>query len=288
MVVKRLALVQQIATLAITGAIQSISNTVLNVHAFLPLLHLAVCTHCFWAILRISTLSDNHPLGPIIQKTGKRNCVHQQSPIHRLLITFPEVNPLQTEKIPLTGQAPWLLPPLPHKIIANQAAAVEQAKDIPNTHVFCIYTDGLGLNSQARASAVLYYYFEEQASLQYHLGPLLEHTVHKVEGVAATLGLHFLATATPAWVPGCVDIGIDNQAILKADFNGKQNLGSHILQRIAKLADRAKKKMTSPKHLRMVWAPGHKDVKGNKHADKLAQQASARFISRPQDLPAYL
>jgi hypothetical protein len=50
-IIKRLASIQRIATLAITGAMRSTATNVLDAHAFILPMHLAIHRACFHAIL---------------------------------------------------------------------------------------------------------------------------------------------------------------------------------------------------------------------------------------------
>jgi ribonuclease HI len=287
--VRRLASVQRIATLAITGALRSTSTVALDGHANLLPMHLSAKKICHRALLRMACLPEEHPIAPIIRRISRRNRVHHMSPIHRLLKMFPDIVPEKLEKIPAIGQPPWSTSPLTTKIAKSREDAVRRAIDIPDTHAYRVYTDGSGLDGQAGASAVLYRYFEEIASLRYYLGPLSQHTVYEAEGVAATMGLHLLQTRTRGTkIEGKVDLGIDNQAVIQADFSGKPRPGSHILQRMHVLADRVKRKMKKPHHLRMTWVPGHEDIEGNERADELAKSAAEGFTSPASELPAYL
>jgi ribonuclease HI len=290
LVMRKLASAQRVAALAITGALRSTATDVLDVHANLLPVPLLVRKHAFDAALRLATLADTHPLYKIVKHIAVRNRTHQRSQIHRLLATFPEVDPRRMEKITAIGREPWTPPALSAIVPATREEAIEGANDILDSHAYRLYTDGSGYEGHAGAAAVLLRFEEHIDTLRYHLGPLTEHTVHEAEGVALTLGLHLLWQQQA--LRGDIDIGIDNQAIISGVGRLRHGAGSHIILRAQDQADALVARYERrgiDGEIRVRWTPGHEGIRGNDLADVAAKEAAEGYkCSIERTLPRYL
>ena len=61
----RFVSLQHTAALAITGALRLTATDVLNLHAGLLPMALALWQACFWVALQLATLPETHPLHPL-------------------------------------------------------------------------------------------------------------------------------------------------------------------------------------------------------------------------------
>jgi ribonuclease HI len=297
MAIRKLASAQRVAALAITGALRSTATDALDAHANLLPVTLLVRKHAFDAALRLATLADGHPLYPIVKHISVRNRQKQRSQIHKLLAAFPEVDPRRMEKIPAIGREPWGPAALSAVVPSTREDAIADAKDIPDSHAYRLYTDGSGYEGHAGAAAVLLRYQEHIATLRFHLGPLTEHTVHEAEGVALTMGLHLLWQQQN--LRGNIDIGIDNQAIITGVGRLRHGAGSHIISRAQDQADALVARYDRRNirgQIRVRWTPGHEGIHGNDLADQAAKDAAEgnqcseerhlpRYLRRPEGLP---
>ena len=87
-VARRLTSVQQIATMAITGALCTSTTDVLEVHADLWPIEVLLHRICHRAALQLVALLETHLLPKIIKMMARRDVKRHRSPLHLLLHTF--------------------------------------------------------------------------------------------------------------------------------------------------------------------------------------------------------
>jgi ribonuclease HI len=123
--------------------------------------------------------------------------------------------------------------------------------------------------------------------LHYHLGPDMEHMVHKAELVGILLGMHLLSTEKKGKTTTM--LGIDNQAAIKAFESQLRNPGHHLAREALWIAIWMKKKRKKSNHtLTIHWTAGHKGLKGNELVDREAKEAAKGSTLDTKQLPSYL
>jgi ribonuclease HI len=284
LVIKRLALVQHIATLSITGAMGSTASDILDCLAFTLPVNLLAEKEAFESALRLATLPAAHSLHKLIRRISSRNRKRLHSPLHHLLACFLEVELRRMKKIPLVAIKPWHHLAFTTAIARSRKEVICEAKHLPDTHAWQVYSDRSGREGHAGASAVLYRYNEEIR--QFPLGPLIGHTVYKAEAVAVALGLHLLCSVRQ--LKGHIDIGPDNQAVITVVTVYKPRSGSHIMGKVIETSEDIWDRMQQHKRLYLQWTPGHEGIRGNKRADKLARAAAQGTSSEAKSLPKFL
>ncbi|KAF8485460.1 hypothetical protein JB92DRAFT_3131362 [Gautieria morchelliformis] len=132
------------------------------------------------------------------------------SPIHTLLHTF-NLKPggLKTIRpvLQIPNQPPWFTTE-----IADSREELKEANivDEPDAKV---YTDGLGVDDNAGAAAVLYKQGRRTKALRYCLGLLADHTTYEAEDVGVTLMLELLARERGIKKASVL---LDNQAVIQS------------------------------------------------------------------------
>ena len=150
-----------------------------------------------------------------------------------------------------------------------------------------VYTDGSAHNGKVGASAILIRKNRPDRILHFHLGPEVEHTVHKAELVGILLALHLIGTEKRAAM-SC-SVAVDNQAALKAFSSKLRKPGHHLACEILLLANRVQKRRSKRLYLLTLrWMVGHIGIPGNEKADREAKKAADRHTSDKEHLPPYL
>ena len=204
-------------TLHITGAMGTTATDLLDTHADILPIRLALDRHTHNAALHLLSLPDNHPLHPHICRPTwliKR----YKSPQHRLLqahnLKAGELETIHPNHLHLA----WA--PLFHtSILQNEEKVIAFHK--ANAALIKIYSDGSSTKGSIGAAAILYINGMQHQVLHYHLGSKEHHTIYKAKIVGlilvATLSQHmnFLEEVT---------IATDNQLVIKAisNYHGTQ------------------------------------------------------------------
>jgi hypothetical protein len=105
-IMQQLAKIQQIATLAINGALCTTLTDMLDIHAGILPLELTMLKVCHRSLVRICTLPAPHPLHQLIQEYRTVHARKHRTPLHKLLDYFPEIHPNQIETIMLNPRPP--------------------------------------------------------------------------------------------------------------------------------------------------------------------------------------
>ena len=106
--------------------------------------------------------------------------------------------------------------------------------------VIKIFTDGSGYEGNAGAAAVMYRRGRDHPEkiLQYHLGPLEQHTNYEAEAVGLLLAMWMLQRQH---VVGHLNVSIytDSQGLVKAVNTREPHPGQHIIEELLRLAANA-------------------------------------------------
>jgi len=105
-----------------------------------------------------------------------------------------------------------------------------------------VFTDGSAYNRKVGASAILIRKNRPDRTLHFHLGPEVEHTIHKAELVGILLVLHLIGTERCTAI-SC-SVAVDNQAALKAFDSGLRKPGHHLACEILLLANWIQKRQS--------------------------------------------
>jgi ribonuclease HI len=160
----------------------------------------------------------------------------------------------------------------------EDAQATEQVK---------VYSDGSSQDSNVGAAAMLFRDGETTRTLNYHIGPSSQHTVHEAELISILLGMHLIKMEKKGRTG--YSIGVDNQAALSSLNVVKISPGQYITDTILETAARIRKTRNSASYsLKLRWTVGHVGIKGNEEVDDKAKKAAEGKTSNKKDLPPLL
>jgi ribonuclease HI len=283
-IAKRMASIQRIATLAMTGAMRSTATDVLEAHTNILPTTLLLQNACHRAIIRIAAHPKSHPLYNPVRQAARYYVSHHRSSLHRLTRSF-AIDPLLIETLIPARCAPSTKCPYKTHIADTREAAADEHLHL--TDQIQVYSDGSGANGKIGAAAILFRAGAQPRVLKYHLGTDKEHTVYEAETVGLTLAAKLISTEPNLSFP--LSISIDNQAALKSGENTYTTSGSYLGERFKRMM-----KKISHDHpnfdVTIRWVPGHEGIHGNEEADKAAKSASEgrQNNSPPELLPRYL
>ncbi|CDO73955.1 hypothetical protein BN946_scf185043.g2 [Trametes cinnabarina] len=155
--VRRLAIVQRQALLAMTGALRTAPTDALEAHAKVLPFDLLVDQSCHRAAVRLCTLPTSHPLAPHIQRAGSRFVKAHRSALHELLDAYhPWLNYKNTERIAETRLHPrWR--PLHHiHVLEDREEAAADDQHWAQDGAYRVYTDSSDIDGGVGAAALLY------------------------------------------------------------------------------------------------------------------------------------
>lgn len=283
---KELAKVQRIAALAITGALRTTPNDLLDAHAGLLPLELMLEKTCHRNITRLCTLPKSHPVLCIAKRCIAPIDQKHLTNLHLLIRRF-NLDPKDIETInpPKYTSAD----PLPVTVIIDNSRKDSIRNEEQEKARYKIYSDGSGQNGQAGAAAVLMEWDNPTPSkiLRYHLGPLSRHTTYEAEAVGAILATH-LMKSIPATKDGENRIVhyADNQSIIKALRARKGKTGQYLIENYRKHTQSITQDGKCEITLR--WISAHSGVPGNEAVDEAAKQAAEGDSSDKDLLPRFL
>lgn len=159
--------------------------------------------------------------------------------------------------------------PGPPLIIANDSAEAMIADWNDNIDIQ-IYCNGLGIEGQIGAAAVLYRNGITKWRLRLRLGPHSQHTIYEGKGTAIILGIELLQTERKVHT---VSFGVDNQAAIMA-IGLTCLVPSHYLWDILHECLQMFRNQHKNLDLNIRWTPGHMGLEGNKATDEEARAAA--------------
>ena len=277
----KLAKVQRMAAIHITGAMRTTATDVLDAHADLLTMDLLIDKHCFREALRLATLPKSHPLYSHVKAAAKHKPRKHPSPLHEIMHAY-SIDPTTIETITPVRHAPSWTSPVTTRIAPDRKTAIDE-EERDNADIR-IYTDGSGFEGKVGAGAVLYRCGVRKGRLRYRLGELTEHTVYEGELVGLNLGAELLRKETRV---KDVSIYTDNQASIQALESFKPTPGHYIADEFLRMISNIRKRFTRCK-IRISWIPGHEDVQGNEDADDIAKKAATDGSSHNAALPSFL
>jgi hypothetical protein len=98
-IVKKLRSIQRRVAIMIVGGMTSSPGDILDVHADLPPIHLAIDRHLHKAALRYASLPNTHPLHKAVANASKRHVKKHPSPLHFLMNAYPNVRQGHVEMV---------------------------------------------------------------------------------------------------------------------------------------------------------------------------------------------
>jgi hypothetical protein len=176
----------------VNGALHTTPNNLLDAHADLYPIELALLDACHRSLIRICTLPNPHPLHNIIDIYSTHHTCKHHTSLHKLLSFFSNICPQHVETVQPTSH--YNNPPNTFSTLTTSGREELIKMEMNNDAEIKIFTDGSGIGGQVGAAAVLYRKGRPnpQKILQYHLGSLAMHTIYKGELVAAMLGAWLL------------------------------------------------------------------------------------------------
>ena len=283
---KEFTKIQRIATLAITGALRTTPNELLDAHAGVLPIDLLLRKVCYRALMRISSLPETNPASLLaVQYYIAPVSKHKTSVQH--LINIFKFNPLKTETIPPKTEPPTTIRKY-QTICAQNKQEAEQQEDNDKARTK-IYTDGSCHNGQVGAAAVEYVNGEPNPRriIRYRLGSQLYYTSNDAEIVGGILGC-WMMNNSPHLGAENITLYTDSQYFLNATQSTVPQTGHHLIQYFNSLARELYGENRPAHAFTMQWIPGHGKSRGNRRADEEAKKAALGDTTRIQQLPPEL
>jgi ribonuclease HI len=268
---------QRIATLAITGGLRSTPTDLLDAHAGLLPLGLAMKKTCHRAAVWLLSLPKTNPLHSKVKDARRSPPRAHFGPIDTLVKTF-RLSKTRVETISPVTDRPHDPCNFVTRIADSREASIqEERKDAPD---FKVFTDGSDHDGGVGAAAVMYKtgYPVPISQLKARLGPSTKHNNYEAEIAGGILATWLIAN-TPETYRKAVCIYADNQPFIKAAANPKAAPGQYLLQNFNRGAN------SSHAKIKLKWISGHSEVRGNEMADRLAKEAASGRASRHEELP---
>ncbi|KAL1739249.1 hypothetical protein HDZ31DRAFT_49687, partial [Schizophyllum fasciatum] len=182
--------VQNIAARAISGAMRFSPTGLVDAHAGLLPIGLALNRVCHRAATRLCSLPPSHPLFSIVRRCQSVYVRRHRTNIHELLEMY-SLRPDVVETV-FPAKCPPAYSPAHTTTIAEDDKASKRMDDADHS-TYRVYTDGSGFNGSAGAAAVIYKRGQgEIRSVRYHLGSLKRYGTYEAELVGMALGIHLL------------------------------------------------------------------------------------------------
>ncbi|KAF8968475.1 hypothetical protein BDZ97DRAFT_1969211, partial [Flammula alnicola] len=178
--------IQRIATLAITGALRTTPNDLLDAHAGVLPIEQLLQKACHRAIVRIATLDSTNPAAELAHKYRRSPARTHITSIQHLIEIF-NIDPTNFETIPPKTE-PLTQEPLFHLTISKN---IEESLELElnDNAAYKIYTDGAAQDGQVAAAAVRIGSDGSSKKLTYHLGTEEEYDSTDAEAVGCLLGI---------------------------------------------------------------------------------------------------
>jgi ribonuclease HI/exonuclease III len=279
-VLKSLQKLQRIATLAITGALRSTPTDLLDAHAGVLPMELALLKVCHRATVRLLTLPHTHPLHSRITSAKRSPPSIHPGPLDNLVKIF-GMGKTKMETISPVTDDPYVPPRFATRIFKTRDESIQHEKK--DDADFKIFTDGSNHDGGVGAAAVMVRKGNSRPikTLKAYMGTPMEHNSHEAEVVGGILAM-WLISGTPETSRKRVSIYTDNQAFAIVANRPKATSGQYLLQ------DFASKANNSNARIEVKWISSHSGVLGNERADKMAKEAAEGRANGRADLPHIL
>jgi hypothetical protein len=207
-VLRQLQKTQRIASLAITGALRTTPTGLVDSHAGIPPIELALLKATHRASVRLLTLPPTHPLHSVIQSTKVNPPRKHASPIANLIRIF-KLSQVKVETILPAAQCPTTPSTFDTTVSGSRKGSIEMEKK--DAADFKVFSDGSGYNDGIGAAAVLYRKgrYTPMDSLKFYIGPMTKHNTYEAETIGAILAMWLLKTR-PEIISKKVSLYIDN------------------------------------------------------------------------------
>ncbi|KAJ6568287.1 hypothetical protein DFH09DRAFT_809313, partial [Mycena vulgaris] len=188
--VTKMRSIQLRAARMITGGMVSSPGDMLDAHADLPPVHLAIDRHLQKAALRYATLPITHPLHAAVKNAGKRHVKRHPHPLHFLMKAYKDVKQGLVETIP----AVWRLASWKAPVEVRVASSKEEAKEwaMTETARVTLFSDGSLIDGMVGAAGLLCVDGVVTWTKGVQLGTVKRYGVYEAEGVGEVLALECL------------------------------------------------------------------------------------------------
>ena len=174
-------------------------------------------------------------------------------------------------------------PPVRIKIPEKDKAILKDIEDEAHQDIV-IYLDSSGHDRKIGGAAILYHKGIQIASLRFHLGTDVDHTVYKGEIIGMILTMELLRR-TPHIHKA--SLALDNKAAILATQVFTSKPGYYLMDIFHANLKAALKRQCIGKVL-IRWTPGHTGIPGNEAANAEAKDAATGNSSDPALLPRFL
>src|SRR6266481_8815110 len=281
-ITNRLASVQRMATLAITGAMHTTATDMLDLHAGIWPMDLMLHRVCHWAALRVASLPRSHPLHKTFKVRAREYIKTHRSLMHELVAIL-GIMPSIVETISPVWSAPAY--EIKVRVMMSELVGDRGIAEIAEDEVQ-IFSDGSGQEGKVGAAVVMYKWGQRDKILRYSLGTLMEHTVFEADAVGVLMALHLLRSERGIQR---ATIRLDNQAVLGALSIRKPKPAQIIIDEIIVQIEETWQQARHPTfRLEIGWIKGHSRVEGNEKANQEAKKAAGGQASRVRMLPRFL
>jgi ribonuclease HI len=271
---------QRIAALAITGALRSTPNDLLDAHAGILPIELALDKVCHGALARLLSLPDSHPLYRVVKDARRSKPARHSGPVDCLLDVF-KIGKKRYETItPVKALQAYRRS---FKVTIAQSRQESINAEKKDKADFRIYTDGSGLRGKIGAAAVLYRRGQVTPvdSIKMSLGKSTEHNNYEGEAAGVNLAT-WLTECHPETAHKNVSVYVDSKSVLQAMAEPKATSGQQLIREATMSAN------STMARLELIWISGHSGVPGNEKADKLAKEAASGRVDGKERLPPTL
>ena len=276
-VLRNLQKIQRLATTAITGTLRSAPTDLIDAHAGLWPMELALMKACHRAMTRMLTLPHSHPLHRIVAEAKGNPPDKHLSPTDQLIKIF-KLRNVESEIIDPTKRN--RAENIRYTTSIAKSREVSIANEKSDTADYKAFSDGSGQEDGIGASAVLYKkgFLRPVKTIQAFMGPKTKHNTYEAEAAGAILAIWVIRN-TPETIGKTVSLYIDNQAIVMALSGSKTTSGQYLINAATTAANGLPCKLT------IRWISSHSEVRGNEAADRLAKEAAQGRSSSQIDLP---